>query len=950
MGKEIVYCSRCQSRLTGADFDTGTAVRISNYIYCTVCLSPAERLIVEKLSMPPGPPPSTRRTSTRRTTNSSSGALVAAPRGTADPTPAWRNPLVLTVAGTAGVLIVLLIVVLSRGATGKTELSETAPAPPNVPSPIRPTEAPRTWDWTPHLDALKAELNPSLAQKNYRVAQVILERGRSQHADPRWSQELGALEQDLNEKVRARYRELKDAATRAVERKAVEEIRTSRAEIAQWGPSFQPFLKEFEEAFGTTLAKASLPDPSTIPRPEEPPPPPPKPADPGPVPLADPQRSDAGRKYLGAWQKAMGFASRRDYQAAIVELNAAARDFKEEDVKKEIVEDLQDVEHVQALSGDLRQEMAGLPSWTPVTLEVDQEDGSRSTVHGQVLRAGARRLELRGEPYYVELEDIRPGSLVTLTLQKKKDRTVDEIRILALICALDGDDASLAKVLEGRSDLLAPKVRNYCAALQAKAPDGDAVARRSEWAARKLFYQAETEFRTLETRAAALEKYDLLMAVHSGTSFVKNTRAEIVARKEESKDYGFTALHLKGKGGFGVQKLQVGIAKDKVDMIGWKTREEPAADDPNTFVEASFFALPDTEYKAWALIGGCCASTFTWFLQASELTYVDRKTSKTLNCDPGSNFAAPWTLRLTKLSTVHGGKNHAKADKEPTIWEWVEIPMPKYAASGVKTIRFMAASKGMALAAVMVTALKDKRPGPETTKTFAELSIDEGVPTSSLKAGKGEPDLLTQIPEARPFVLVHDLDLAKMGRPVKYDADHRSEVTRSFDRIAYLLELQKGAGPAQYVFVSMDAFTDDINKVGIPDLSSGARFQQNVTSMNVHSNVEGLTTGIMLDGGNIEFWTNNYGPANAANVPGASPSVFDFGDQITDPVDGYGSMQVHNHKVGQTIFALNHWRDGGEGADLGIGNSTGPNPDWTFLRNSGSYSYKRLRILVRPRP
>ncbi|HLY74452.1 MAG TPA: 9-O-acetylesterase, partial [Planctomycetota bacterium] len=183
--------------------------------------------------------------------------------------------------------------------------------------------------------------------------------------------------------------------------------------------------------------------------------------------------------------------------------------------------------------------------------------------------------------------------------------------------------------------------------------------------------------------------------------------------------------------------------------------------------------------------------------------------------------------------------------------------------------------------------------------------------------------------------------------PVRYDADHRSEVTKPFDRIAYLLELQKGSALGQYVFVSMDAFTDDIAKIGIPDLSTGARFQQNVTSMNVHSNVEGLTLGLMLDGGNIEFWTNNYGPTNSANVPGASNSAFDFGDQITEPVDGYGSMQVHNHKAGQTIFALNHWRDGGGGADLGIGNSGGANPDWTFVRNSGSYSYKRLRILVR---
>jgi sialate O-acetylesterase len=62
----------------------------------------------------------------------------------------------------------------------------------------------------------------------------------------------------------------------------------------------------------------------------------------------------------------------------------------------------------------------------------------------------------------------------------------------------------------------------------------------------------------------------------------------------------------------------------------------------------------------------------------------------------------------------------------------------------------------------------------------------------------------------------------------------------------------------------MEAFTDEMKKVGIPDFSSGARFQQKVAALNVHSNVEGIATGIGLDGGNIEFWPNNYGPTNSS--------------------------------------------------------------------------------------
>lgn len=945
MGQEIVYCSRCQSRLNGADFDRGTAVRISNYIYCATCLTPEEKEIVEKLNKPHEPPVSTRRTHALK---ASSGAVRAVPAAAPEVKPAGPKTLLLVGGGVAALLVLIVIVVLSRGGKEKKDLPETT-TPVAAPT-VRPSEPVRPWELAPELDALKAELKAPLEQKNYKFAQVIVDRAKSQHSDPKWIQAVADLERDLGDQARNRLKELKESAAKAAERKALEAVRESRDEVARWGPSFQNLLKEFEDAFGTALAADTpAPDPPKPLKPEEPPTPAPKPPDPGPVLVADPQRSEAGRKYLGPWQKAMGFATRRDYDGAAVELKAAGRDFKEDDVQKEIAADLKDLARLQTLRTELLKDLATLPSWTSVTLDVVQEDGSRGTVRGQVLQAGPRRLELRGDPRFVELEDISPVSLVKTFLQKKKDVSPEDLRLLAALSALDGDEAAMAAALEGRSEALSPKLRNYCTSLQGKAPAADAGARQAEWAARKLFYQAEVEFRTLETRAAALEKYDTLLGSHSSTSFVKNAKAEIVARKEETKNYDFTALRMKGKSMFSVQKLQVSAAKDKVEMVGWKTRDEPAADDPNTYVEATFFALPETEYKAWALVGGCCTTTFTWFLQASELTYVDKKTRKTLNCDPGASIAAPWDLKLAKLSTVHGGKNHAKADKEPTIWEWVEVPMPKYAAGGVKAIRFMAASKGMAVAAVIVSSNRDKRPTFEDTKKLAEISTEEGIPTSSLRAGKGEPDLLTQIPEARPFALVFDLDLAKVSKPVKYDADHRSELTKPFDRIAYLMELQKGTGPVQYVFVSMEAFTDDINKVGIPDLSTGARFQQRIAAMNVHSNVEGLATGIGLDGGFIEFWTNNYGPGNGANVPGASGSVFDFGDQITDPVDGYGSMQVHNYKAGQTIFALNHWRDGGNGADLGIGNSGGQNPDYTFARNAGQYSFKRLRVLVRPK-
>jgi sialate O-acetylesterase len=223
----------------------------------------------------------------------------------------------------------------------------------------------------------------------------------------------------------------------------------------------------------------------------------------------------------------------------------------------------------------------------------------------------------------------------------------------------------------------------------------------------------------------------------------------------------------------------------------------------------------------------------------------------------------------------------------------------------------------------------------------------EGLPAGAFRAGTvPKRDLLgLKVPEAKDYQLVYDLDLGKLGAEITYEVDNHSKIQQSFDRVAYFLELQGADKETHYLYVSMDAFTDALDKIGVPTAKSGARFQQNVANMNVYSNVKGIVTGTGLKGGNIEFWPNNYGPVNSANVPNASGQVWDFGDEIADPEDGYGSMQVHNHDARQTLFALNHWREGSR-ADLGIGNQPAENTDWTFAGNAGSYQMKRLRVLV----
>lgn len=143
----------------------------------------------------------------------------------------------------------------------------------------------------------------------------------------------------------------------------------------------------------------------------------------------------------------------------------------------------------------------------------------------------------------------------------------------------------------------------------------------------------------------------------------------------------------------------------------------------------------------------------------------------------------------------------------------------------------------------------------------------------------------------------------------------------------------------------MDAFTDDAKKIGVPTAASGIDFRTEVTNLKVFTTVEDMAKG-EIAAGNIEFWPNNYSPANERKVPGASNGVYDFGDAPGPPANGYGSMQIHNTGAKQTVFAINHWKQGAR-ADIGIGNSTGQSRDWTFTANAGTYEKKRLRVYVK---
>ncbi|MEM7392657.1 MAG: fibronectin type III domain-containing protein, partial [Verrucomicrobiota bacterium] len=245
---------------------------------------------------------------------------------------------------------------------------------------------------------------------------------------------------------------------------------------------------------------------------------------------------------------------------------------------------------------------------------------------------------------------------------------------------------------------------------------------------------------------------------------------------------------------------------------------------------------------------------------------------------------------------------------------------------------------------------------PGTANTFAVRARNFNSTSAwsmVVNAVTPSPVLFANVPEATSLEWVYVLEIEDSASyqnavSVPYCLDRSSLVTQAFDRVAYVLELNDGGG-LQWVYVSMDAFTTNPAHLGLPHhLDVGVHFQQNVSNLNIYAGGgANVTTGTLIQTGNIEFWPNNYGTVNEAGVPGADGGLYDFGDDRIEGVNpGYGCFQVHNHGAGETLLAYNRWTGGGAPSDLGIGNQPTNHPDWTFSANAATWLVKRLFVLV----
>ncbi|HVR85873.1 MAG TPA: discoidin domain-containing protein, partial [Planctomycetota bacterium] len=198
MGQEIVYCSKCQIRLLGSDFERGKAFRIDSQVVCPSCArellsylpdpdAELEQLKQASLPRPSGPSGSSTRlpSDSFKSPDSGTRRQMSAPRES----PAGPNsglPLLLGAGG--GVLVVLILIgIVFSGTTSTRTSPKSIPEIPevSVPPPRPPTLSPAE-RIARELEELDARTLTLVRTDRIQEVAKILAQARGNHSSPEW--------------------------------------------------------------------------------------------------------------------------------------------------------------------------------------------------------------------------------------------------------------------------------------------------------------------------------------------------------------------------------------------------------------------------------------------------------------------------------------------------------------------------------------------------------------------------------------------------------------------------------------------------------------------------------------------------------------------------------------------------------------------------------------------
>lgn len=681
MGRPIVYCDSCGKILREEDFSRGKAHEVDHRNFCSDC---------RPVPIPP-PVSSTPSGGFKKISSTRIPAASGRPPSKASHAPVPPAPRTVSKQGLLavglglGALLVVGVIVAVSSSGAKPAVEEEVRMKPAT----RPTaDAPRT---AASEESLREPLRKALqhqrqfpndigGQIREFTAAVQAVGGTTHEADAkrqlsavheRVRKELAEVEsqaspyaageefgKSLNvlEAARRRYDHIDwIRGVNAVVSRVRTALETARVDVRGKLAAARARNAEDEIArLASRVARWELPgeDAALLPPTAAPAPAPtPAPAPEPPPPVADP--------FAPRRAQALAAVAARDYDAALAALGT------EPGLKE-------DVDFLRAAQTALLEGTALLlraPRGKKQVVEFRDPTGAPAKVDDVLLRADATRIEMKfgADSLVIPIGEVAARTIAE-AWKARPNAKPEDARGADALCWLEGD-------LEG---LPLP------ARLKGTPPPADEEARRA-------FYDAEVLYFDPARNPDALELYRGLLGEHAATAFVRRNRAAIQARLEPLKELVFAGEELKGAGGF---KL---VPNKRMERCWTSEKDLDPGTSKGNYVELSFPAAPERPLKAFALVGGCCAETFTFHLQATDLKTPDGKAG----AGPGEDAAVPVKHTITGLKRRHGDHLGPKA---PERWEWVTLPLPKFAEAGLKTLRLLSDQKGFSVALVALSA------------------------------------------------------------------------------------------------------------------------------------------------------------------------------------------------------------------------------------------------------
>jgi hypothetical protein len=704
MGRAITYCFQCSKRVSDADLDTGKAYRVGDRIFCRDCAPESAKIQTTKKVQRP------KEFSTSVTLKTQpKPAEPAPPPGTAPAAGRRRTLLLAGAVGAAAVLVVIVVVLMSRGGA-------PPPPPPSVDDPTPVSKEPATPRDAKEA-AAKADLekarafakaHPDEPDACRKAFDDLVWRWEGTDAAAEAAKEATAIKTAAFDRVKGWMAEANRDAQELVDKG---ELRAAAAKIEKL-KSAHPLVEwrlAVEARVSELLVEAVKADDRKKAEAEK--------AAEALEKSVEKGASEEAKGYPPKWEAAIGRATGRDFAGAESELQRVVASLKDEGVRAEAAQDLKDLQGLAALFKSSLDALKKKPRGVPVWLQARQAGGETKRISGLILQIDAQRVEVlqpKGSAL-VDWEDVASS-----TFARGAAAGTADPRLLPELCLLDGE-VEAARAYDAE---LTPKWWAYAEKARAKLPKPDP----SERAARDAFAAAEAAFRSADTRAAAIDQYRALRTDYASSSIVKTYAERIARRLEAGKEYYFAPADFRVEGSFRLSKA------GKLESV----RDSDEADTLRNGAEIEFAALPNLTYRCWLWAGACCEETFLFYLQGTEVTDVDPKTRKKIACEIGTSLASPVKHSIRGLKKTHaehrpkGAKEHPKTAAR---WEWIEIPLPKYATPGRKVLRFMTSQAGFSIGGAVVSSTRKAAPAEAELK---DLEKDREAPEGIVL----DPDLV----------------------------------------------------------------------------------------------------------------------------------------------------------------------------------------------------------------